>query len=1061
MAFSVWKLKLARGNTTFDPIDEPPPPPPPPPPDPLEITILTAYTRQEGQPLDIVLTAKGGKTPYEWSITADDVGIYKDFTEGNVLDWVDNNQADGIYTPTVSVTDAEGTIQSRTLTITVTPVITVNPPGPITSLAITAINPTIARVGFTAPATGGAVTGYRYSVAGGNAISLPANMRIILPEGTTNNVLVWAYNADGAGPASTVSVTTPDGGLPLDQESAVARAFDETNNTTYTFANVAVGAGQSDKVLCITVFLQGTAVQAAALTMVGNGSATQRVTTGNGNNHISMWTIPWGAGKPATNSITFNSVGSDGTTAVSAIRAAIEVRALFGREEVPVATGTDTTADGNGELHSTVASIAAERLLVFASSTTDNTDELLPDLFGVNKEPNSEGQGSQSALQYVTGTYIPSDAATNYDVGVEWVNESTGADDGGVLPRHLYAVFAEKTIAPPGGVATEWCDNFVEALAVNLHTDDSRDSADVNQMWNWPTGLAGPYGVLGSANNPKAKNLPHFTGQMGIRYWRSAWIQGTVANITNLGHEAGQNARYMEYLYKKCGMRMYGPVHRIQDGTAAEVADRTEKSIEAFYKPTLTPPWVPMYGVEGVNEYNSDKSPWYPNNALGAQRAYECQVAMYNKLLEKGKLWNGATGVLCIMCSTWKRLIDAYEALAARGTNGARIWNFSTHGVIHIYNGGREPTLTADGEGGTAGSTPQPCEISFHDAQICGQQLPVMITEVGFKYAQPEQTNVSPRPSLKRFTMPTTGNWNQLYGYNNISWYSAAKYFPRVLLEYYTKGKGINNVSIQAGHVPTGFAWQIGNTPGSLAIYNLFDDVDTRPFANWGIAYTNANKSAVIGKPSYYAIVRIVNLLKDKTWRDESYGTTAAQIAKRRTWEGTAPAVDALNYTITGANAKTGPIIQNQGRPGWVSKKSNGRYYLCLWQRETSWLNADAAPNAPERWTQAQVNALPDIESWEKLPLRDTGPNTYEDDKDFRKAMTINFLNGDGTAPRVFSTINVYEPSLGNNTNQAQYGTNGLADDTSLVATPRKVFTNVSSCAVQVPDHVMFLELIP
>lgn len=1048
MAFSLWKLKLAKGATIPDFSEEPPPPPPPPPPDPLEINMPFTFTREQGQALSIPLIARGGKLPYNWSITADDISIYVELTEGDTLNWVDNNQAAATYSPVVTVLDAEGTTLSQTLTITVTPIITVNPPGAITSLTVTPINPTVARVSFTAPSTGGAVVGYSYTVGGGNLLPLPANRRIFLPEGSTNTVEVWAYNNDGDGPKSSASYTTPDGGLPINAESAVARIFSETNGTSYTHANLAVGAGQSDKILVITVFAQigSGGIEVTGLSLPGSQTtATRRVTTGVANNHISIWTVPWLSGQPATQSVSYNIVDGSGVAA-TALRAAIEVRPIFGRDEVPVTTGTDTSMDGNNELHSTIASISAEQLVVYAASATDSTDELLPDLFGLNKELNSEGQGSQSALQYITATYIPSDDTTDYDVGVEWVNESTGDDDGGVLPRHAYAVFAVKTAPPPTGIATEWCDNFVEALAVALHTDDDRDLADSAKMWHWAPGLSGEYGEPGSANNPKAANLPFFTAQMGIRYWRSAWIQGTVADIDNLQAVKGQNKRYMEYLYKKKGMRMFGPCARIQDDTPTTTATAAANALQVFYKPTANPPYVPCYGIEGVNEYNSDKSP-YATLAESAEAAYQCQKAMYTTMLGTGKMWNGATGVLCIMNSTWKRLISAYNALAARGSAGQRIWNYSTHGVIHVYNGGREPTLTADGEGGTAQSSPQPCEMTFHDAQTCNNTLPVMITEMGFKYAQPQRT-VAPLDSLKRFTMPSA-EWNVIYGYNNVSWYSAAKYLPRMLLEYYTKGKGTNNVVIQSGHVPTGFDWKIGTAPGSLCIYNLYDDVGTRPYANWGIAYTNANRTQVIGKPPYYAIVRIVSLLKEKSW------TVAT-----RTWDGTAPAADALNYTITGANAKTGPIIQGQGVPGWVSKGANGRFLICLWQRETSWLNADNAANAAERWTQGQINNLADIESWEKLPIRTVLSVQYEDDKDFRKTMTLNFFNNAGTA-RTFSSVKIYEPCFGNNTNQAQYGTNGLAEDSSLVPLPRKTFSNVSSVQVQVPDHPVFIELTP
>lgn len=1066
MAYNKWKLILAKSATLPDP-DDPPPPPPPPPPDPLEITMQSSFTREQGQPLNITLTARGGRGSYEWNITADDDTASLFSEDDTRIEWAASAQPAGVYALTVAVIDEEGTRQTQAITITVTEVITLNPPGAIADLDVTAINPTTARVSFTAPVSGGAVSGYRYTVGGGAWFPLPVNKRIQLTAGVADQeVVVWAWNDDGDGGSDSDTVTTPEGGLPISTEAAATRVFDETNDDSYTFASVAVGAGAADKVLCITVFVQGTALQAVNLALTGSGvTATRRVTTGTANNHISIWTVPWVSGKPATNNITFDVMASDGTTPVTAIRAAIEVRPLIGREEVPVATGTDTTADGNGELHSTIASIDAEQLVVFAASTTDSSDELLPDLFGLNKENNSEGAGSQSALQYVTATYIPSDDVTSYDVGVEWVNESTGADDGGTLPRHAYCVFAEKTIAPPVGITADWSDNFVEALGIGTHTDDAWSQGPNSfNIWNWPPGLAGAYGVLGSNNNPRAKNLPHIMGQLGIRYFRAAWINGTATAMNNLADDRGQNKRYFEYLYKKKGMRMYGPIGVIpQDGkagsTPAEIVADTTAAISVYYKPTATPPYIPMLGIEGVNEYNSDENT-LPTLAAQAEHAYICQIALYDAIDDTGKLWNGTSGVFCIICSTWKRLLNAYTALAARGTAQTRIWNYGTHGVIHVYNGAREPTLTADGEGGSGASTPQPCEITYHDAQIVNNALPVMITEMGFRYAQPQKTTGS-RPSLKGFTMPyivnnvqfaksawqDVGHWPVNYQYNNISWYSAAKYMPRMLLEYYTKGKGTDNVVLDTGYVPTGRPWRIGTSAGSLCIYQLMDDVDTRPDKSWGMCYTNQAENQVIPKPVYYAVARIVDLLKDKTWRDDTYGTTSQQIAQRCTWQGTEPDEDAVNYTITGANSKTGPIIQGQGQPGWLSVKGTGsdrRYYLSLWQREESWRNT--------AWTQADINALPDIESPDKLPPRYS--NGVVDDLDFRKTMTVNFN-------QTFSTVNIYEPCFGNNTSAAAYGTNGSATDTTLTALPRRTFTNVSSVQVQVPDHPCFIEMIP
>lgn len=983
----------------------------------FQITTEAAYTRQAGQNLAIPLSATGGRPPYLINIGGANADLF--IEDDTTLEWQNaSTVAEGVYTVELTFVDQNNFIRTKTVTVTVNAA-PVSLPGEITDLQVDAISPGIAKATFSTPT--GTIVGYKVSINGSVPSDLPASRRLFLAPGVTHSVSIFAYNNDGNGLPGTDSVAMPEAGVNIGQEAQISKGFDEVNRNQYTIS-LNPGTGVEGKFIEVTVYSQaGVSHKHANLQAVGQTvTETLRVDSGTSLVCISKWTVPWTTGKPSTCSFSVDCVDGSGVLIANALRLGMSVRPIFDRAETPVATGSDTTTDANGEVHNTIASVSAGQLLTHTAASALTGTDCIADMFGTNPSANSEIY--ETALQVCSGDMKFADDATNYDVGAEFSDPVGGGDAAGMIGmRQVYCVYAAPSGPPTTGIQAEWSDDFWESLAVGLHTDFGRFNGTTN-IWWWPGGLSGAYGALGSNNNPRCKNLPYMIGELGVRYGRSKWYDPNINNSNNtlrntpagelddLSSDYGQYKRYIEYLYKKKGMRFYGPVG-VEGDTLTNVRLTVEAVVAAFWHPEGIDgdprPYIPLYGMEGINEMNKG----HTVNDGWAEECHAFQKAIYQRAQQLVPY--GTTGVRIIMPSIWERRKPFIDKLATIGATGDKIWDYCTHGCIHIYNGGREPNRLAPGEGGGQTDPDRPFEETYDDHRAINQTLPVMVTENGFRYGQP-QMNSGVRMSVKGFTLPygagtrsgwqaAPDNWVVPYGYNNITWYSAAKYFPRMLLEYWTR----RNIT---GHAHAN-------------IYSFVDDVDTRPNLNWSITYPNQAENLIVPKLPYYAVKRMGYLFSNKTWDEATY-----------TWLGSRPTLGSANYSLrshgsgTGPNDKTGPIMYDANgvaypQPGYLTQHGSGAsavFRLWLFQREVSWDNTSVA--------------LPTTEA-AALNIKTAK------DFDFSRDMTLDF---GGTA----KDIKIYRVAFDS--------TGGYTGEYPPV--PYVTDNNKTSKVITVPDHPICIE---
>lgn len=135
-----------------------------------------------------------------------------------------------------------------------------------------------------------------------------------------------------------------------------------------------------------------------------------------------------------------------------------------------------------------------------------------------------------------------------------------------------------------------------------------------------------------------------------------------------------------------------------------------------------------------------------------------------------------------------------------------------------------------------------------------------------------------------------TGTWDA--GHPRVSAAAAAKYAPRLYLENFNRG------------ILRSFWYELVNEGSGGSQEESFGLVNDN--------YTY--------KPQGTAIRNLTTLLKDAT-----YNTTT------RKWDSPAFTPGALNYTLTGNTANVHSTLL---------QKSNGKYYLCLWQEVSSYDNS-------------------------------------------------------------------------------------------------------------------------
>lgn len=505
-----------------------------------------------------------------------------------------------------------------------------------------------------------------------------------------------------------------------------------------------------------------------------------------------------------------------------------------------------------------------------------------------------------------------------------------------------------------------------------LWSDDLVEATGVATHFDWDR-TDGDTGPWHYGNIP---NLSAAIGELGMRYWRSKSYNVTAG--------ANQMRQYTDAVYDGFGMRGFGPIASEAD-IATVAADVT--SVKTRISNTIaqlnhggTRRWI---AFEGLNESNLGRTAgWNTNTQLW-------QKIMYNHVQSID------TAVGNIAPSIWGRNDIDRQTLAATAEG---IDPFCTVGCIHLYNGGRNTDLCGvplANQGDETGSGEMYVWEALRDAKALTPLKAKMYgTEMGFQLGNP--------PGHKGWVQPST--WNMAYGNNNLSEYAFMVYNLRFFVENLARGKlyGLN----------------------MYVHYNALDDITTRPNKCFGLMYPNQAMNDVIKRPAFYAWKRFLALLADRG----SWSGTAWQFT-------TPPTLTPIDPRITGGDAATFPIVDNQTARGIWCKKRDGSIIGLLYQNSPVW---------PRNISFIQPNNGANYDP--------TLVKTPNDLTPARRTIVVKPNNA-----QVFSKIEVFEPTFDNT---GTYGNDG-AYGTAGAATARLTVNATNQVSVQLPAHVTVVKATP
>ncbi len=196
-----------------------------------------------------------------------------------------------------------------------------------------------------------------------------------------------------------------------------------------------------------------------------------------------------------------------------------------------------------------------------------------------------------------------------------------------------------------------------------------------------------------------------------------------------------------------------------------------------------------IYAVEGPNEYTHKykSGDW-------SQRLRDYQAFLYGSVKSDPQL--SKTDVLAP--TIWKRIVEDYLAIGD-------INDRADYGNLHLYNGGRNPSLFNRDE------SDESIDLAIADAQVMTPGKRICITETGF--------NVADEINLTRWTVPAE---------------VAAKYTLRNVAELFARRDRIKQVNI----------------------YALIDSAHTDD--HYGLVDVNLTP-----RPAYYALRNLLRLVAD------------------------------------------------------------------------------------------------------------------------------------------------------------------------------------------------------
>jgi hypothetical protein len=165
----------------------------------LAITISNLPPAEAGVPYQATLSARGGKKPYTWSLSAGKLPAPLQLDpKGGILSGTPVPSASGSFPVTIKLSDASGSSASQSLTITIMSAVTVTTTSPLPAASVGAnYSATLAVNGGIAP--------YSWSLPSGSA--LPAGLSLDGNAGTISGTPTTAGTGN-----FTVQVTDSVGG---------------------------------------------------------------------------------------------------------------------------------------------------------------------------------------------------------------------------------------------------------------------------------------------------------------------------------------------------------------------------------------------------------------------------------------------------------------------------------------------------------------------------------------------------------------------------------------------------------------------------------------------------------------------------------------------------------------------------------------------------------------------------------------------------------------------------------------------------------------------------------
>jgi chitodextrinase len=228
--------------------------------EPISITTLNADTTPPSPPTDLIATATSATSVgLTWSAATDDNGVttylvYRDGTQvgtSTSTTYSDTNLTQlTAYTYTVYATDGAGNVGVASDPATATTTDGTPPTAPATFTAVLA-SPSQVNLTWSAATDNVAVTGYQLS-RGGVVINQPTGLTFAdsgLTDGTSYTYAIAAVDAAGnVGPATTVTITTPDLTPPTAPASFTATAA-PPNSVSLTWSAATDNVGVTGYVL--------------------------------------------------------------------------------------------------------------------------------------------------------------------------------------------------------------------------------------------------------------------------------------------------------------------------------------------------------------------------------------------------------------------------------------------------------------------------------------------------------------------------------------------------------------------------------------------------------------------------------------------------------------------------------------------------------------------------------------------------------------------------------------------------------------------------------------------